>query len=51
MGSTIPPEKVQKLSQLATSRLEAIVKDRTRRSSGESPEVVAAQELLNRSKR
>ena len=57
-GSSIPPEKVQKLSQLATSKLEAIVKDRTvRRSSGlklsgsEASEVIAAQELLNRSKR
>ncbi|EXJ65001.1 hypothetical protein A1O7_01340 [Cladophialophora yegresii CBS 114405] len=51
-GSTTPPEKLQKLSRLATSKLEAIVKDRTaRRSSGaESPEVIAAQELLNRSK-
>ena len=49
---TISPEKLQKLSGLATAKLEAIMKDRTsRRSSGESPEVVAAQELLNRSKR
>ena len=51
-GSTISPEKLQKLSQLATSRLEAIIKDRAaRRSSGaESSELIAAQELLNRSK-
>ena len=51
-GSSITPEKLQKLNQLATSKLEAIVKDRTeRRSSGaEHSEVIAAKELLNRSK-
>lgn len=51
-GTTITPEKLQKLSQLATSNLESIIKDRTgRRSSGaESSELIAAQELLNRSK-
>ncbi|KAJ9602263.1 Inositol phosphatase SIW14 [Cladophialophora chaetospira] len=51
-GSIVPPEKLQKLSQLAASKLQAIIKDRTaRRSSGTaSPEVIAAQELLNRSK-
>jgi ER membrane protein complex subunit 2 len=51
-GSSIPPEKLQKLSQLATSRLEAIIKDRTasRSSAVEAPEVIAAQELLNRTK-
>lgn len=51
--ATISPEKVQKLNQLATSKLEALVKDRaTNRSpGGDQSEVVAAQELLNRSKR
>lgn len=50
---TIGPEKVQKLNQLATSKLETLVKHRaTNRSpSGDQSEVVAAQELLNRSKR
>jgi ER membrane protein complex subunit 2 len=51
-SSAMPPEKLRKLSQLATSKLQAIIKARTgRRSSGaESSEVIAAQELLNRSK-
>lgn len=51
-GLSIPHEKLQKLSQLATSKLEAIIKDRTAlRSSGvDQSEVIAAQELLNRSK-
>ncbi|KIW72429.1 hypothetical protein PV04_00624 [Phialophora macrospora] len=51
-GPTISPEKLQKLSQLATSKLEAIIKDRTARrsSAAESPEVIAARELLDRSK-
>jgi len=48
----ISAEKLQKLSQLATSRLEAIIKDHTaRRSPGvKESEVTAAQELLSRSK-
>lgn len=50
--SPIAPEKLQKLSQLAASKLEEIVKDRAaRRSSGSvQSEVIAAQELLNRYK-
>ena len=51
-GPSIARDKVQKLSQLATTKLEAIIKDRTeRRSSGaEQSEVVAAQDLLDRLK-
>lgn len=48
----IPSEKLEKLSQLATLKLEAIVKDRSARRSQGTPhaEVIAAQDLLNRSK-
>jgi len=48
----IAPAQLQKLSQLATSKLEAIVKERsTGRSSGfDQSELTAAQELLNKSK-
>ncbi|KIW98786.1 uncharacterized protein Z519_00449 [Cladophialophora bantiana CBS 173.52] len=51
-SSPITPDKLQKLNQLATLKLEAIIKDRSRlRSSGtDQSEVIAAQELLNRSK-
>ncbi|EXJ75934.1 uncharacterized protein A1O5_00442 [Cladophialophora psammophila CBS 110553] len=51
-SSPITPDKLQKLNQLATSKLEAIIKDRSGpRSSGtDQSEVIAAQELLNRSK-
>ncbi|KAK5050989.1 hypothetical protein LTR84_003548 [Exophiala bonariae] len=53
-GSTasISVEKVQKLNQLATSKLETMVKQRAaNRSPGiDQSGVVAAQELLNRSK-
>ncbi|EXJ79083.1 hypothetical protein A1O3_08584 [Capronia epimyces CBS 606.96] len=50
--STIPPEKLQQLSRLATSKLEAIVKERTgpRSSAGNESEVIAVQQLLNSSK-
>ncbi|EHY51919.1 Inositol phosphatase SIW14 [Exophiala dermatitidis] len=48
----ITPEKLQKLSRLATSRLEAIVNDRSTRRplGGTDAEVIAAQQLLNKSK-
>jgi tetratricopeptide (TPR) repeat protein len=48
----ISSEKLEKLSQLATAKLEAIVKDRSTRRSQGTPhaEVIAAQDLLNRSK-
>ncbi|KAL6242347.1 Inositol phosphatase SIW14 [Rhinocladiella similis] len=52
-GSTdLTPEKLQKLSQLATSKLEAIVRDRTtRRSPGvNESELAAAKDLLSKSK-
>ncbi|KEF51396.1 uncharacterized protein A1O9_12545 [Exophiala aquamarina CBS 119918] len=51
-AATISPENVQKLNQLATSRLQALVKDRATHRSlpGDQSGVVAAQELLNRSK-
>lgn len=52
-STTLTPAKLQKLSQLATSKLEAIVKDRSapRSSRYDQAEVTAAQELLNKSKR
>ncbi|KAI1614315.1 hypothetical protein EDD37DRAFT_124561 [Exophiala viscosa] len=49
----ISAEKLEKLSQLATTKLEAIIKDRSARRSQGTPhaEVIAAQDLLNKSKR
>ncbi|KAJ9640256.1 uncharacterized protein PV06_10774 [Exophiala oligosperma] len=48
----LTPDKLQRLSQLATSKLEAIVRDRTtRRSPGvNESELAAAKDLLSRSK-
>ncbi|EXJ96367.1 hypothetical protein A1O1_01493 [Capronia coronata CBS 617.96] len=48
----IAPEKLQRLSQLATSKLEAILKQRTSRrsSAGYDTEVLVVQQLLDGSK-
>lgn len=48
----IGADKLQKLNRLATSKLDALVKDRTGRRSpaGHEAEVIAAQQLLNGSK-
>jgi len=50
--SAMTPDKLHKLSQLATSKLEGIVKDRSRpgASGTNQSEVLAAQALLSRSK-
>ncbi|KIX00268.1 uncharacterized protein Z518_10407 [Rhinocladiella mackenziei CBS 650.93] len=47
----IPPEKLQRLNRLATSKLDAIVEERSSRRSpgGDQSEVLAAQELLSKS--
>lgn len=48
---TIPQDKLEKLSRLASSKLEAIVKERLNGNASrvEQPELIAAQELLSRS--
>lgn len=52
-SGAITPDALQKLAQLASSRLEVIVKERASRHSTkpDQPELVAAQELLNKSKK